>query len=99
MKMSLQRLGEHVPEVLDGVRRRRLPQRLVGDGLLPNLVQEQLVRRLELGPEPLVEDVDQLGQLDLLVLARARAHGRWALDFAALAGFRSIAPSLSFSSR
>jgi hypothetical protein len=66
-------------EVIERVYLGRRLKRLVLDGRFGHLIEEQLVRRLEVGPEPLVECVDELGQDDGLVLVPARANFSWPL--------------------
>jgi hypothetical protein len=53
-ELAFHSLIKHVLEVLPGVRDRGLLNVRIGHGSFPNLVQEKLVRRFELGSEPLI---------------------------------------------
>ena len=64
---ALEGFLEDVAEVVLRVRGGGFLQRLALDGLFLNLVKEELVGLGEVRAEALVEDVDEFGELDLLI--------------------------------
>jgi hypothetical protein len=75
-ELAFQGLVEDVLEVFQRVDHGGLLDVRVGDGLLANLVEEELVGGFELGSESFVHDVDQPRQFDLLVMILAHADRR-----------------------
>ena len=63
------------------------------------LVEEELVRLGELGPEALVQDLDDLGERDLFVLRLPRADSVGPAEATGSATLSAIWPSLILSSR
>ena len=82
---ALEGFLEDVAEVVLRVRRGRFLQRVALDGLFLNLIEEELVGLGEVRAEALVEDVDEFGELDLLILL-AGANVAGAFEGIAVAG-------------
>src|SRR5450759_277606 len=73
-EQALQLLVEDQLEGLERVGRRCLLQRLVGDGLLADLAEEELVCLGERSAEALVDDLDEGREFDLLLTDHGGAH-------------------------
>ena len=93
---TLKSLQKDIAKVLHGIGQGCLAQRRIGHGIFADGIEEQLVPWLEIGTKTLIENVDQLGELDLLSVTDTCANFGWSGDLPPFPDCRSIDPSLIF---
>lgn len=84
-KESLKSPQEDKAKVIHRIDQGHLAQLRIGQRIFTDGVKEQLIGWLEVCAQPLIEDVNQLRQLDLLLARHPRAHGTRAVDRLSLA--------------
>jgi hypothetical protein len=95
-ELAFQGLVEDVLEILQRIDHRCLLNMRVGNRFFPDLVEKKLIHRFEVGSEPLIHDVDEPGEFDLLMVIFPRPDAVGAFTAPRSPGASEIEPSLVF---